>query len=67
MYDPSDFAYTLAGSLWDRSNKILTTKPHDKLEAKRLVQKKQCYDKAAKRFLALAKSLKMLEMQYLQQ
>lgn len=64
-YDPSDLAYTLVGSLWDRSNKILTSKPHDKGEAQKLVAKKACYDKAAKRFLAMAKSLKLLEMQYL--
>lgn len=65
-YDPSDIAYTIVGSVWDKSNKTLLSKPHDKDEAKKLVNRKKCYDKAARRFLATAKSLKLMEMQYLQ-
>lgn len=64
-YDPSDIAYTIVGATWDKGNKQLLAKPHDKEEAKKLKNRKLCYDKAARRFLATAKSLKLMEMQYL--
>jgi hypothetical protein len=35
-------------------------------EKKALKRKKDCYFKAAKRFVSVAQSLKLLEMQYLQ-
>jgi hypothetical protein len=38
---------------------------HSKKEAADLKRKKDCYHKAASRFLATAKALKMMEMQYL--
>jgi hypothetical protein len=65
-YEPSDLAYTIGGSLYDRSNKMLSTPPHSKEHGEELRRKKECYMKAAKRFLSIAKSLKLLEMQYLQ-
>lgn len=66
-YDPSDLAYTLGGSLYDRMNKMTTAiaAAHSKKEAADLKRKKDCYHKAASRFLATAKALKMMEMQYL--
>jgi hypothetical protein len=67
-YDPSDLSYTLAASLYDRYNKMLAdySHAHSKEKANEIKRKKECYMKAAKRFIATAKSLKMLEMEYLQ-
>lgn len=66
-YEPSDLAYTLGGALYDRMNKMTTAiaAAHSKKEAQELKRKKDCYQKAANRFLATSKSLKMMEMQYL--
>ena len=64
-YEPSDLAYTLGGSLYDRSKKmeaLMGQNPHGKDHYRELKQKKDSYFKAAKRFLALSKTLKMLEM-----
>lgn len=65
-YDPSDIAYTIGGAIYDRMNKMQVTanSATSTNERKELKKKKDCYFKAAKRFLNTAQSLKMLEMQY---
>jgi hypothetical protein len=63
-YNPSDLAYTLGASFYDRMNKLHAEKAHahSKLEAREMERKEALYLKASKRFVAMAKSLKMLEM-----
>jgi hypothetical protein len=66
-YSPSDLAYTLGASIYDKMNKMqasMSGNPTSE-EKKALKKKKDCYFKAAKRFVAVSQSLKLLEMQYL--
>jgi len=66
-YEPSDLVYTLGGAVYDRMNKmqISGVQAHSKEAAREMKKKKDYYFKAAKRLVAAARSLKMLEMQYL--
>jgi hypothetical protein len=65
-YDPSDISYTIGGAIYDRMNKmqVSSVTADSAKERSELKKKKDCYFKAAKRFLSTAQSLKMLEMQY---
>jgi hypothetical protein len=67
-YDPSDLSYTIAAALYDRYNKLTVdySQAHSKEKAQEIKRKRDYYMKAAKRFITTAKSLKMLEMEYLQ-
>jgi hypothetical protein len=67
-YDPSDLSYTMAAALYDRYNKMTVdyAQAHSKEKAAEIKRKRDCYMKAAKRFVTTSKSLKMLEMEYLQ-
>lgn len=65
-YAPSDLAYTMGASIYDKMNKLQASMSGlPTSEEKRVLKnKKDCYFKAAKRFVTISQSLKLLEMQY---
>jgi len=66
-YEPSDIAYTVGGAIYDRMNKLHAAygQARNREQAKELKKRKDCYFKAAKRYVQAAQSLKLLEIQYL--
>jgi len=66
-YEPSDISYTVGGAIYDRMNKMQTSygQARNKEQARELKRRKDCYFKAAKKFVSAAQQLKMMEMQYL--
>ena len=65
-YEPSDISYTIGAALFDKYNRLMSNAGQAVTNAdrKRIMEKKAMLHKAAKRFLANAKNLKLLEMQY---